>query len=200
MMLGLLLIVAVIGLVSVTAVKKFREIPEGEAEPEGAVLELEPECQAEVNDGPFRICINRDGDDVYAWLATREGIVVGGNGGFTRYDDALADAWMTLAVFPVPIVDSTTQRAGLRLEPDGEVTVENQPVYVNFVAGAISQETMAGGGPLDLVITALAAVWPALNPLRMRPNGGTLDAAAERVAAAGQNPLEIARAIFDLPI
>lgn len=174
--------------------------------PAGELVAL-PACQREKMDGRIRICLHRDAQGTWDWYAQLPDESVfqsQTSGGYRDDEEALASAWAALfAAFPdEQPFSASIERSGLLAFANGRIEVTNPAVYVNTAAPVISQES--DPSPMGLVVAVLLHYFPAANPLRLSPDGGTIDAAAARVQASiaesgGANPPAVARAIFGLP-
>lgn len=166
---------------------------------------LQP-CQLERMDGPYRICLRRDTAGRWTWSASRSGEPPQeGTDPQPSDDDALADAWVTLAPKDIggAVLTVAREASGMRLAADGVLSIVNEAAYVNAAAQSITSAAISNDEPLGVVgkvlIDAFGSNW---NPLRVQIAGGTIWDAAKRYAdakaAAGTTPQKQARALAGL--
>lgn len=171
-------------------------------QPPGA---LQP-CQLERMDGPYRICLRRDNAGRWTWSASRAGEPpLEGTDPQPSDDDALADAWVTLATRDIgaSVIKETREAHGMQLSTDGVLSIVNEAAYVNAAAQSITAAAVSNDEPLGVVgkvlIDAFGSNW---NPLRVKIADGTIWDAAKRYAdakaAAGTTPQKQARALAGL--
>jgi hypothetical protein len=164
-------------------------------------------CQVTRHDGPYEICLRRDGAGVWSWEASSK---LPGQGPFSgspfqSEEAALADAWVALAAYPIEAVIATSRDGlGLRLEPDGRVWATQEAAYLNAAAPIITTQSAAGDDAAGVVISILTkAFGVGWNPMRARIGGAGIHQAAQRYDARRQQPnatpQALARAIMGLP-
>ncbi len=155
-------------------------------------------CIVEKTDGPYDICIYAQGKK-YGFLATNNGKQAATGGGLLTKTEALVEAWQMLAATEVMVVQEPLGRYGAVLLPNGTFHLAEDG-YDDFYtrAAPIWVEELAKGetDPAGLILAVFLSSYPEINPLRMKPGGGTLAEAAARVEPFKGEPQKALPRIF----
>jgi hypothetical protein len=156
-------------------------------------------CDITRIDGPFRVCLSQNAAGKWSYKATRAGEDVENaqGAGFDDRDDALVASWE--ALLPYAVTYDVRTRDGVTLQYSGIVSLQNSVTFAAKAQPIIATQLAEGDDDgASLVLAVLGAIFPAVNLLRLRPNGDELEAVAERVDAASNAAAKVA-AIFASP-
>lgn len=167
--------------------------------PEGGAAPVGPACETVRRDGDFAICLYPQGNGRWGYRATdAAGVAVATSGGFMSKAIAQVAAWRMLAEKPTQIVGST--RNGAQLDSSSNVQIVDRQPFLARAVPVIQAELGKGEqDPRGLVLAIWSAIWPSINPLRVRLQGETLGATAQRFASRLPNAQEAVEAMIGPP-
>jgi hypothetical protein len=157
-------------------------------------------CETIKADGPYSICLyKQNGGYGYRALDGAGATVATGQVPGGTQSDALLAAWQMLLPYPVNVVPAPSTKHGATLEPNGTVKPADLAAFKAYAIPVLQAQIAKGEtDPAGLVLHVLGSLWPAVNLLRLQPNGKPLGVTASRIAPHVASASAVADRIFVL--